>query len=298
MTNKTLTNFASHLKKNRSLPLLALLTVLGTACSKKETSSAQPETQAAQAVSAEKSQDLTQTLNDLKIDVKIGHFNDLLGEPTHTATREVSREMMVVQRHGTPKKLKEDYTYTEYLYVKPEYFVQAVTDEDGDVGLYSITVRSAAYLPEITTILDQTVQLGKTVYHDLVQHPRKIGADFKDSKGSAYYEIHLGHPDAPLLAIFSTNRLGYVEELNGFEEGNNGVFVQWFALRGTGDDFPLNQAHEDFRKTTTFNTYTVAAPWFRGVDPTPHGANIGDVPIQFGPRPEQLNQPPQSIKAQ
>lgn len=267
-------------KKLGAFGLIFAITALAIACSK------QKDTVAAPDISPEQVAELDKKLNALQIDVNIEHFNKVLGEPVSENTRNITQERVILKRQARPRKVQETYTFKEYIYVNPHYYVQAVTNEKNEVGMYSITIRNSVYKPTLQTVLGQQVQLGKSVYDELDRPPRKIGADFKTSGRAAYYEILLADNEQTLLAIFSNNPFGYTEKLGSFEEGKDDIFVKWFSL--WGGDFPLHEEHDAFRKKTAFNTYSVSAPWFSGVDSTAEGSNLGEDSITFGPRADPL----------
>lgn len=261
------------------LTLMLSLAVFGTACSKKGND--EPP-----ALRAERKAEFDTTLNALKIEVDISEYNRVFGEPAVTRPRNVSILNTVVRRHAPPRQVEESFSYIEHLYVNPYFYVQALTNEEGKVGMYSITARSAGYAPTINTVLGQPIYLGKSVFGDLPAAARKIGADFRKPEQRGYYEIIVANTEQAEIIVAGTNPLGYVEKIGDFPEKSDEIFVKWFLLAGT--DFPMSDAHDAFRKNTSINTYSRAAAWFRGLDNTGGGTNLGDAPIHIGPSPAQL----------
>jgi hypothetical protein len=47
--------------------------------------------------------------------------------------------------------------------------------------------------------------------------------------------------------------------------------------------------HDEFRKTTSINTYSVASRKFEGIDATAEGVNYGSSKVNFGPNQDQLS---------
>lgn len=253
-------------------PLICLTVLLSVACSKR---------------GAEENAALDQKLNSLKVDVDIKNFHQVLGEPSSEKQREVTNVTMTIKRHAPPKKVEEKFTYKDYLYENEHFYVQAVTDEAGKVGMFSITARDSDYLPTIQTEMDKPIQLGKTVYADFSPTARKIAADFRESSTKpSYYEVVVHTGKEQTYVVVATNPHGKAGKIGKLKPQDGDVLIKWFSL--AGQDFPLNEEHDAFRKATVINTYTEVAPWFRGVDNSGDGANFGENTINFGPHTTQL----------
>lgn len=260
------------------LTLILSLAVF-TACSKKGNDEVP-------ALTAERKAEFDTKLNALKIETNISEYKSVFGEPTVTHPRTVTVYNTVVRRHAPPRQVEESFSYIEHLYVNPYFYLQVLTDEAGKVGMYSITARTAGYAPTINTIFGHPIYLGKTVFDEMQAPARKLGADFTKPERRAYYEIMVGNSKEAEIAVVGTNPLGYVEKVGTFPEKTDEIFVKWFVLAGT--DFPMSDEHEAFRKNTSINTYSRAAKWFRGLDNTGGGTNLGEAPIHIGPSPAQL----------
>lgn len=253
-------------------PLICLTVLLTVACSKR---------------GAEENAELDQKLNSLKVDVDIKNYHQLLGEPISQQQREVTNVSMTIKRHAPPKKVEEKFTYTDYLYEHDDFYVQAVTDQAGKVGMFSITARDSDYLPTIQTEMEKPIQLGKTVYADFAPSARKIAADFgKDSAKPSYYEVVVHTGKEHTYVVVATNPFGKVGKVGKLSPQEGDRLIKWFTL--AGQDFPLNEEHDAFRKSTVINTYTEVAPWFRGVDNSGDGANFGENVINIGPQAMQF----------
>lgn len=261
------------------LTLILSLTVFATACSKKGDDDAP-------ALSAERKAEFDTKLNALKIETDLSEYKSVFGEPAVTHPRTVTVANTVIRRHAPPRQVEESFSYIEHLYVNPYFYLQVLTDEAGKVGMYSITARTADYAPTINTVFGHPIYLGKSVFGDMQAPARKLGADFTKPEQRAYYEIMVNNSEAAEIAVVGTNPLGYVEKIGDFPEKSDEIFVKWFVLAGT--DFPMSDEHDAFRKNTSINTYSRAAKWFRGLDNTGGGTNLGKAPIHIGPSPAQL----------
>jgi hypothetical protein len=260
--------------------LIILTLLVSTACSKRA-NELTPE-----AVIA-RNAEFDQTLSALSVDIAIDEFHRVLGEPASQKRHELHRVQRVVKRHAPVRIVEEEFTYIEYLYVNDHFYVQAVADEEGKVGMYSITARTADYTPSVPTILDRPVQLGKSTYADFAPRSRKMAVDFSKNRDKpAYYEVivKLGDErrnEESLYALIATNPLGHIEKMGKLTHGDSDVLTQWFSL--SGHNFPLNEEHGVFRQNTTINTYTTVASWFRGIENTADGSNFSDNAISIGP---------------
>jgi hypothetical protein len=250
--------------------LIVLTVLLSAACSNRDEKN------------AARNAEFDQKLNALNVDVDISQFHQLLGEPSSQKQREIIDVTMVIKRHARPRRVEEKFIYTEYFYENDHFYVQAVTNEAGKVGMYSVTARGKNYSPTLQTIMGKPLQLGNTVYADFAATARKIAADFSENSTKPnYYEVVVSSGKEPQIAVVSTNPRGQIGKMGKLTHEGEGPLIKWFALNGQG--FPLHEQHESFRKNTAINTYTEVAPWFRGVDNSGDGANFGESAINFGP---------------
>jgi hypothetical protein len=227
--------------------------------------------------------EMDKKLNALSVDVEIGHFNSVLGAPASSADKIVEQVILKVRRHATPRREVHQVKLREYWYEHPGYYVQAVTNEEGKVGMFTITARTEQYQPQINTAIGETISLGKSTYDVLPGKPRKVAARLDaEPKESGYYEVFMISPENKNWLIFSTNPKGYVENIVTVDDKKEGVFVSRFSL--TMDDFPVHETHGNFRSKTTMNTYGMAASWFEALDLSSHGANFGDNMVSIGPQ--------------
>lgn len=231
--------------------------------------------------------ELDAKLNALDVNLDVAQFDSLLGKPALAADKVIKTATVKIRRHAKPRQIIEETKYREYFYVHPHFYVQVITDEAGKVGLYSVTARSPQYVPKINTALPQQVQIGRSVYGDLQATPIKIAGNLEpDRRDSFYYEIYPLAATPDRVVVFSSNTNGYLKNTAQLDEKTSGLMVSRVGPDAEG--FPLHEMHAEFRKTTTINTYSVAAVWLKGFDMTSTGANFGSALINFGPRGEQL----------
>lgn len=235
--------------------------------------------------------ELDKKLNSLNVEVDIGYFDGVLGPPAIKNKRNITHKYYSIKslmnNPKNPKEIEEEVFYNEYFYIDELYFVQAVTDEDNKVGMYSITSRSSKYIPEIKTDLEDIILLGKSTYKEAKKKPRKVaGLLGMNLKHFNYYEIFIFDPGNHRYAIYSSNPNGYFDSVGVLDWEIGNFFSKRFSV--DDDEFPMHDKHEEFRKSTTINTYSVTTPWFSGIDLSDEGVNYGGAKINFGPHVDQV----------
>lgn len=260
-----------------SLGALVVLVVLGVLLQKL----------AFYSLSSKESEALTQKLNQLKLGVDISYFTEQLGEPKRSENKTIKLVSYKVIRHATPKKEVREVVYKEYYYSSPYFYVQAVANEAGVVQLYSITARNEQFQPKIKTVLNESVQLGYSVYQNLPpKTPYKVAGRLAEGPANAaYYEIFVLESGVPKLEVFSSNPHGIIKDLVPLDEKKEGFLVSKFFDE---TPFPITPQHDTFRKTTVINTYTAVTAEFEGIDTSPDGMNYGETKFTFGPREDQI----------
>ena len=96
---------------------------------------------------------------------------------------------------GAPAfKNHEQTNYFEYVFVHPKYYVQAITDTENNVLLYSVTTRVSGFNPtfgiggiDSRSGKEFTVVLGKTKFDQLPFNPKKLEGD-QGARRSYYRE--------------------------------------------------------------------------------------------------------------
>lgn len=231
--------------------------------------------------------ELDQKLNSLAVNLGITHFDSVLGNPAIATDKVIKIATVEVKRHARPKQVIQEIKYREYFYIHEDFYVQVIADEDGKVGLYSITARNKRYLPSITTATVETVRLGRSVYGDLSNPPIKVAGILNPNRENTfYYEIYPATSAEGGFVVFASNTNGYLDKAAQLDERTSGLLISRFGPDAEG--FPIHAMHDEFRKATTINTYSVAAAWLKGFDMTTTGANYGSALINFGPRADQL----------
>lgn len=236
--------------------------------------------------------ELDKKLNSLNVEVDIGYFDGVLGPPAIKNVRSITHKYysfksLMDDPHNSTK-IEKNISYKEYFYINDLYFVQAVTDEEGKVGMYSITARASKYIPEIKTDLGELVLLGKSTYGNLENKPKKVaGLLGMNLKHFNYYEVFLFDPGNYRYAIYSSNPNGHFQSVGDLDWEIRDIFAKGFSV--DDDDFPMHKKHEKFRKSTTINTYSVTTPWFQGIDLSENEVNYGGAYINFGPHVDQVS---------
>ncbi|NOI82179.1 hypothetical protein F0237_16045 [Vibrio tubiashii] len=235
--------------------------------------------------------ELDKKLNSLNVEVDIGYFNSILGMPAIKNQRRINQvyySFESIENMDDPKQVEEEHLYNEYFYINEDYYVQVVTDEKDKVGMYSITARSANYIPEIKTDRGETIYLGKSTYTELKRKPQKVaGLLGMNLKHFNYYEVYLFDPGNYRYAVYSSSPVGHFENVGDLDWEIGNIFAESFSV--DDKDFPMHSKHQAFRKTTTINTYSVTTPWFHGIDLTDEGVNYGGRQINFGPHVDQVS---------
>lgn len=235
--------------------------------------------------------ELDNLLNSLSVEVDIGYLNSALGSPAIKNCRLIRYKISRIKSLENPLDLEEkeeEANYNEYFYIHKHYYVQAIVDQNGKVGMYSITSRSKKYLPQLKTDLGFPIRLGKSTYSDITVKPLKVaGLRGMNLKHFNYYEVYLFEPGNYRHAVLSTNPNGYIGKVGRLDWEIGDIFAKQFPI--DSNEFPMHKKHQDFRKNTTINTYTVSTPWFMGIDLTDDGVNYGEEIINFGPYIDQIS---------
>lgn len=235
--------------------------------------------------------ELDKQLNSLNVEVDLGYFNGVLGAPAIKNTRVITRTSYLidsVEDIESPEEVKENFTYKEYFWIDENYYVQAVADDNDKVGMYSITVRSNDYIPEISSDLGEIVYLGKSTYGEMRDKPIKVaGLLGMNLKHFNYYEVFLFDPGNYRYAVYSSNPNGHFENVGSLDWEIRNIFARKFSV--DNDDFPMHKQHNEFRMATTINTYSVTTPWFKGIDLSDDGVNYGGAQINLGPHVDQIS---------
>jgi hypothetical protein len=195
----------------------------------------------------------TAEIKQLSAGVQIDKFIDVLGIETFKDEYGVAE--------GAPILSEIDGAITEYIFNKPNYYVQALVDNNEVVLIYSVTTKNINFSPTFelgpySYLIEKPlkIQLGKTTFEQVSEYdnwsPETITANWGAQDyyySEAYY---LANPGNYQSAFFTNNQSGYNPT-----EPNVAVLPN--------DDKTLNIFDEElrsFRKETVINTYSESMP--------------------------------------
>lgn len=143
--------------------------------------------------------------------------------------------------------------YKEYVYVNNLFYVQALTDKNNKVLVYSVTTRKKDFNPIFNTP-DNSIRiiLGKTKFSEISDGPEKKYGWVGAHTFSYIEKYYLGNPGNYADYYFSINDAGYTEF---------GEFDQLTLLNPEFIDLPENfEKIKKFRGSSVINTYSVTQP--------------------------------------
>jgi len=174
---------------------------------------------------------------------------------------------------GNPVSINKSGADEEYIFVNKYCYVQAVTDQNGKVSLYSVTTRRGDFNPVLSLQYSTLgVQLAKTRFSDLGTPGSTIYNG--DHGGITFYSesYYHGYDAGYRTVFFSFNP-------NGF--GKLGIVPRSWIMGGI-PDAEQDSTIKKFREETLVNTYTVST--FMG----PDGHKNTDHLTIFGPKSYQV----------
>jgi hypothetical protein len=193
---------------------------------------------------------LGRRLQQLACDVQIDYFQHLLGQPAQ-----------YVNRSSTTDEI-------EHVFVFPDAYIQAVTDQYGKVGRFSVTCRSRRFQPKLNYHPGGypdliTVRLGRTCFVQLGHTPDGVHAWLGARRFGYAESYYFGNPGNYQHYVFALNDAGedesateHVAELFPSPGGNE----VWLGLFGGSSDVGEwldQQGVRSFRGATAINTYSV-----------------------------------------
>ncbi|MCK4553380.1 hypothetical protein KAU19_00250 [Candidatus Parcubacteria bacterium] len=206
---------------------------------------------------------LLENLSQLSADVHIGYFTEILGNPVFVNNYD---ERIHANQELTKTNL------TEYVFVNKYYFVQALTDNQGKVIVYTVTTRVANFNPKF-----KGIELGKTKFKDLGQAVDGDIVSYLGAHNFYYHETYWGaNPGNYQTSIYALNEAGYA----GLEEELES-YTMIPPSKKLGEEILSSDPEiEKFRNNAIINTYGVSAPlvFFR--------ENLND--FRFGPDYNQI----------
>ena len=185
-------------------------------------------------------------IDALATEVQIDYFKKYLGDPVFI-------------------NYSEGRTQQEYVFVDDDFYVQAVTNSDGKVLAYAVTVRNGSFNP-VLKLPETEIALGLTKLEDLGQMPNRICHGFIGNFGSFYYEEnYFGRPGRYQTYFLGVSSAGYPgpsgtnlglldEKLEHLKDISN---EDWRSLRWSQVD--CSSVPKEFRAEQIINTYLVLA---------------------------------------
>jgi hypothetical protein len=202
---------------------------------------------------------LEKTIELLHVEAQLNYFINLLGSP----------------------RFKDKFgQYNEYIFVNKYSYIQAVTDMNNTVKMFSVTTRREDFSPKIVTPFLQELILGKTIFSEIESTPQEIrGMLYARLRHLCYYEIYLVNPGNYQYFILSINPTGFINKIGDTN------------LLSRGISFPENAIMDEnlinFRNDSSINTYSITSPLFTEFiknDDIIYGPDR----INFGPRIDQV----------
>lgn len=191
----------------------------------------------------------------------IGRFNAVLGEPASTRT---------------------DGTFRESVFIKPSYYVQAISDEDGLVVSCAITTRRPAFRPTFESAPEPAhprlrVRLLETKFAESPLPPQRLSAGMGARRATYVETFYLGNPGHYREFALAVNDAGTPPQASIsdiFTDGAYGYGIEWEDDGGEGDAAALLDEPRivAFREAAAPNTYGVTAP----------SVSFADLPFPIG----------------
>lgn len=183
-------------------------------------------------------------IKSLAVDTKIEYFTDILGAPAF--------------KNRTTNNF-------EYVFVRPKYYVQAVTDLENKVLLFAVTTRKSDFHPVLDLGAMEVdgnkfaITLGKTKFGEISSSPTYIFGD-QGARRSWYWEkYYFGNPGFYQFYFFANADSGYP---------HNDTYVPYEDIeklpRGAGDMQSIDiskipNSVRNFRDHCVINTYGVSS---------------------------------------
>ena len=193
---------------------------------------------------------------------------DGLDEPTRAVRRLAAGVQLTYFKEclGDPAFRTEGEAFDEHIFVHDAFYVQAITDRNGTVTLYSVTTRAEDFRPVLgirqgTPTLQVT--LGRDTFAAVGTAPGSRGG-YAGARRFHYWESHyLGNPGLYQTYIVSVNDAGYIGA-----GGNFVAAVRALSVLESEEELPAaaeegaRELLDRFAAETVVNTYSVASPQF------------------------------------
>lgn len=154
----------------------------------------------------------------------------------------------------------EDKKQKEYIFVNPDYFVQAITDPDDKILSYAITTRNKEFNP-VLSISGIKFQLGKTTFYNKGDKPVDCFAFAGNTAPSYYFEAYTGW-----------NGTTYRDYLLGYNDSGYGdraivevtLPTEKDPIKPTENNkYSCRMPSDEVRKQFTINTLMVSQAGFK-----------------------------------
>lgn len=165
---------------------------------------------------------------------------------------------------GQPAARRTDGGYVEYVFVRRNCYVQAVTDPQDRVLMFTVITRNSEFRPVFDSPssngFTNPVRLGVTTFSE-VSHPDWIGGFFGADWMNYVEYVALPHADNFRSVIVACCDAGHHFGTRGEpEDGQLADPSSWNAAIAAHD--PTDRRIQWFRTATPVNTYGEAAPGF------------------------------------
>lgn len=187
-----------------------------------------------------------------------------------------------IKDFGEPVLVEDlgDNKYKDYIFINKLFYIDTVTDLNGNVMQYAITTRDPNFNPVFKSPVYDTfghqykVILGRTKFADLPEAPNDVNACVGAHTWS-YYETHyLGNPSNYQTYAFGLNMSGFdpiknIENLaNAFDSA-----YKIYCHPDPKDLFNVDMVDatpsatlDHLREGLIINTYLITAPFFNGIN--------------------------------
>jgi hypothetical protein len=180
------------------------------------------------------------TINSLTPGINIAKFQEVLG--THLFRR--------TSENG----------YIEYTYKRRGYWIQAITDQEASVVLYTVTSYDQGFKPRLkNNPIGVPIRLGTTTFKAAAgEHDPELHYFISGATANTYLmeKLYLGNPSHYQTVLWGYNDAGSIKLQD------NTMLLNLFSyLQGREQPPSLQDAVVNiFRANNTFNTFAVSAP--------------------------------------
>ena len=183
--------------------------------------------------------------------IDLSLYQDTFGKPTF-----INHKSFFMNPNDEMRK------FIEYVFVDKYFYLAAITDANGKVLYFALTIRDKSFNPTFKNQVFQ-VQIGISKYSDIPGRPRSAQGCF-GANWFAYYETkYFGRPGAYQDFGFGFNTAGYYAASS--VEAYRGLLSTTHNCNGTLSDQEIESV-KDLSADEVFNTYAVSAPGIQITD--------------------------------